>query len=58
LRYIKARLEESFTGRWTLAGAAVAGGWGTTIEIRSPEALGSAVAAETRFGAAVKEQPI
>lgn len=33
LRYIKARLEESFTGRWTLSGGAVAEGWETVIEI-------------------------
>jgi LytS/YehU family sensor histidine kinase len=58
LRYIKARLEESFTGRWTLAGAAVTGGWGTTIEIRSPDAMGSGAAADTRIGGVVKEQPI
>jgi hypothetical protein len=40
LRYIKARLEESFTGRWTLAGMPVTGGWETTIEIRDPQAAG------------------
>lgn len=34
LRYIKARLEESFTGRWSLAGAQVPEGWLTTIELR------------------------
>lgn len=33
LRYVKARLEESFPGRWTLRGEAVAGGWQSTIEV-------------------------
>jgi hypothetical protein len=33
LRYVKARLEESFTGRWTLSGQAVEDGWQTVIEI-------------------------
>ena len=42
LRYIKARLEESFTGRWTLSGAPVSDGWETVIEIRAPEAVGAA----------------
>ena len=32
-RYVKARLEESFPGRWTLTGEHVAGGWQTTIEL-------------------------
>jgi Histidine kinase len=31
LRYVKARLEESFPGQWTLAQGAVEGGWGTRI---------------------------
>lgn len=35
LRYIKARLEESFTGRWTLAGGPIADGWETVIEIET-----------------------
>ena len=30
---VKARLEESFPGRWTLTGEHVAGGWQTTIEL-------------------------
>lgn len=34
LRYVKARLEESFSGAWTLEGGPVAGGWRTVIEIR------------------------
>ena len=33
LRYIKARLEESFPGRWSLHDGPVAGGWQTVIEI-------------------------
>ena len=36
LRYVKARLEESFAGRWTLSAGPVAEGWRTVIEIRSP----------------------
>ncbi|RXK53753.1 hypothetical protein ESB00_18885 [Oleiharenicola lentus] len=31
LRYVKARLEESFPGRWTFTHGAVAGGWETII---------------------------
>ncbi len=34
LRYVRARLEESFPGRWSLRGEAVAGGWQTVIAIR------------------------
>lgn len=34
LRYVKARLEESFPGRWSLRGEPVASGWQTVIEIR------------------------
>ena len=33
LRYVHARLEESFAGAWRLEQRAVAGGWETTIEI-------------------------
>jgi hypothetical protein len=33
LRYVKARLEESFSGRWSLAGASVTEGWQTVITI-------------------------
>ena len=36
LRYVKARLEESFAGRWTLSAGSVAEGWRTVIEIRGP----------------------
>ena len=35
LKYIKARLEESFTGHWSLAAGPVPEGWRTTIEIRA-----------------------
>lgn len=34
LRYVKARLEESFAGRWTLTAGPVAEGWQTVIEIK------------------------
>jgi LytS/YehU family sensor histidine kinase len=34
LRYVKARFEESFPGKWTLVDGAVAGGWQTVIEIK------------------------
>ncbi len=33
LRYVRARLEESFPGRWSLRGEGVVGGWQTVIEI-------------------------
>jgi LytS/YehU family sensor histidine kinase len=36
LRYVKARLEESFSGHWTFADGPVAGGWRTTIGFASP----------------------
>lgn len=36
LRYVKARLEESFPGRWSLRGETAAGGWQTVIEIKLP----------------------
>jgi hypothetical protein len=35
LRYVRARLEESFPGRWSLRSQAVADGWETVIEIRA-----------------------
>jgi len=31
---VKARLDESFPGRWTLTAGPVAGGWQTVIEVR------------------------
>jgi LytS/YehU family sensor histidine kinase len=36
LRYVKARLEESFAGRWTLTAGPVPDGWQTVIEITRP----------------------
>ncbi|MGC4071163.1 MAG: histidine kinase [Nibricoccus sp.] len=36
LRYVKARLEESFPGGWTFADGPVATGWQTVIELASP----------------------
>ncbi len=36
LRYVKARLEESFGGRWTFSAGPVAEGWRSLIEIRRP----------------------
>lgn len=35
LRYVRARLEESFPGRWSLRSEAAAGGWQSVIELRS-----------------------
>jgi hypothetical protein len=43
LRYVKARLEESFPGRWTFSHGAVAGGWETVIGWR-PERNGGGAA--------------
>jgi hypothetical protein len=37
LRYVKARLEESFPGRWSLRGEAIPEGWRTVIEIAAFE---------------------
>jgi hypothetical protein len=43
LRYVKARLEESFPGQWKLVSRAVANGWQTVIELgASPAARPSA----------------
>ncbi len=36
LRYVKARLEESFAGRWTFTAGPVTEGWRTQIVIRRP----------------------
>ncbi len=41
LRYIKARLEESFPGKWKLEGSAIAGGWRTVIELPAPRFVAS-----------------
>jgi LytS/YehU family sensor histidine kinase len=40
LRYVRARLEESFPGQWTLTQAAVNGGWLTVIEIPGDNSKG------------------
>jgi hypothetical protein len=34
LRYVKARLEESFAGRWSVESNEVEDGWRTIVEIR------------------------
>jgi hypothetical protein len=36
LRYVRARLEESFPGAWSLSQDAVPEGWETIIELRRP----------------------
>lgn len=41
LRYIKARLEESFTGRWAMESGPSPEGWITTIDLRGPLRLGA-----------------
>ena len=40
LRYVKARLEESFADRWTMTAGPVEGGWRTVIELHSPPPKG------------------
>jgi hypothetical protein len=42
LRYIKARLEESFTGMWTLHSGPVTEGWKTVIDIADTNSLSGA----------------
>lgn len=37
LRYVRARLEESFPGRWRMRAGPTADGWRTEIEIRPPK---------------------
>ena len=51
LRYVKARLEESFPAAWTLAGAAVPEGWETVIEVRGPMAAAGGSAGASAAGA-------
>ncbi len=41
LRYVRARLEESFPGCWSLRGEPVAEGWRTVIEIKTPKEGGN-----------------
>lgn len=38
MKYVRARLEESFAGRWKLTDGAVEGGWRTVIELEMKEA--------------------
>jgi hypothetical protein len=33
LKYVKARLEESFSGQWSFSHGAVADGWETVIDL-------------------------
>ena len=49
LKYLKARLEESFAGHWTLTGGPIASGWRTVIEINNASA---ALKARSVIGAA------
>jgi hypothetical protein len=42
LRYVRARLEESFPGRWQLHDGPVEGGWCTVIELADATAGGDA----------------
>jgi hypothetical protein len=42
LRYVKARLDESWFGAWSFDQRAVAGGWETSIELRAKAAEGAA----------------
>lgn len=55
LRYIKARLEESFTGRWSFVGGPVPEGWETVIEIR--QATLAVRPAPTHVAAVPQEKP-
>lgn len=57
LRYVKARLEESFTGAWTLASVPVPEGWETMIEIRSPDALPRPVRAAAEPAGVPQQKP-
>lgn len=40
LRYVRARLEESFPGRWTLSHGPSEGGWETIVDLRAMPATG------------------
>jgi LytS/YehU family sensor histidine kinase len=57
LRYIKARLEESFTGRWTMDGGPVDEGWKTVILIRKGGAASAPSRIDGLAGALAKERP-
>jgi hypothetical protein len=43
LRYVKARLEESFPGRWTFAAAPVADGWRVRIVLAPASAFSEVI---------------
>ncbi|HUR56354.1 MAG TPA: histidine kinase [Opitutaceae bacterium] len=60
LRYIKARLEESFPGRWRLESAPVTGGWRTSIVIESaafPASSGRSAGLVTGRAAGLEARP-
>ena len=43
LRYVRARLDESFPGAWKMSQRAIAGGWETVIELRQAVRQGAGV---------------
>lgn len=57
LRYIRARLEESFTGRWNLSAGPVIEGWETVIEIGGERGVERAVEGAGGTPALPKEEP-
>lgn len=57
LRYIKARLEESFTGCWTLTAGPVLEGWETVIELGHRAARSAPVASASVRPPLPNEQP-
>lgn len=56
IRYIKARLDESFAGGWKLDAAPVAGGWRTSIQI-GPSAPPAGECCDGRATLPPREQP-
>jgi len=56
LRYIKARLEESFTGHWSIAATPVPEGWQTVIEIDDAGGSASRTSAERNAAPALPEE--
>ena len=56
MRYIKARLEESFTGRWSVAAGPVPEGWETIIEMGTAAVPGRRPARERPGTVAVPSQ--
>ena len=57
LRYIKARLEESFTGNWTMTGGAVSGGWETVIVLQQANQATASLRRGSADAVLVKENP-